>query len=835
MSSTISRWYSALVFDRPWLVITLLFALTGVFAWYAQDFRLDVSADSLLMEGDPDLEFSRVINQRYGVRDSVTIAFRPYEYDLLSEESLSVMASIRDELLALERIESVDSLLNVPVFGDTPLTGINENYLTVLDEGQDPEAVRQELMTNPVFSNAIISPDGTTGAMLASFYLDTRYIELINRRTELRNKETASGLTAAEAEELETVSAEFDEYSTLAAQLRHEDIASIRAILDSYKDDVELYLGGAPMIADDMVTFVQNDLATFSLVVLAFIVVALSLIFRQARWVVLPLVCCAFAGIIVVGILGLMDWRVTVVSSNFMSLLLIITISLTVHLMVRYRELRASRRFSDQRRILRHSVRVMFKPCLYTALTTMVAFGSLVVSGITPIISFGWIMVMGVATALTVVFLLFPALMSLLPAEARTAENRSPRFSLTAMLARLTDAAGSRLLWVFAIVFVISAVGISRLQVENSFIAYFAQDTEIYQGMKLFDDKLGGTLSFDVLINLPEEPSFDDFDDGFDDGFEEDSSDAYWFTADKMDQLRQMHEYLDNHPRTGKVLSFGAVVQLAEQLNGNEPVDSFLWALLYTMLPETLRSTVLSPFLSVEHNQARFNVRVIESDPELNRDQLISEVRQGLQDNFNLTPEQVQITGLLVMYNNVLQSLYESQILTLGVVLAVIMVMFLVLFRSLRIAVICIIPNIIAAALVLGIMGWLGIPLDIMTITIAAISVGIGVDNTIHYMHRFRREFNRLGNYKATMYFCHGSIARAMYFTSLTIVAGFSILVLSNFIPTIVFGLLTSIAMIVALLGALTLLPQLLISFRGLGPESHPGMSADAGITEAVV
>ncbi|MDO8907657.1 MAG: efflux RND transporter permease subunit [Pseudohongiella sp.] len=834
MSSTLSRWYSALVFDRPWLVIAFLFVLAGGFAWYAQDFKLDVSADSLLMEDDRDLEFSRVINQRYGVRDSVTIAFRPYNFDLLSEQSLSIMASIRDELLAMERIESVDSLLNVPVFGNTPLTGINEDYLTVLDEGQDPEAVRQELMTNPVFSNAIISPDGTTGAMLASFYLDTRYIELINRRTELRNKSNAEGLSAEEARELQAVSAQFDVYSSETAQLRHEDIASIRAILEPYKAEVELYLGGAPMIADDMVTFVQNDLATFSLVVLAFIIIALGMIFRQKRWVVLPLICCAFAGVIVLGILGLMDWRVTVVSSNFMSLLLIITISLTVHLMVRYRELRASRRFTDQRRVLRHTVLVMFKPCLFTALTTMVAFGSLVVSGITPIISFGWIMVMGVGTALMVVFLLFPALMSLLPAEKRVVENKNPRFSLTGALARLTDAAGAKLLWVFALIFVISAIGISRLQVENSFIAYFAEDTEIYQGMKLFDDKLGGTLSFEVLVNLPEEAEFDDFDDGFDDGFEEDSSDAYWFTADKMDQLKQMHEYLDNHPRTGKVLSFGAVVQLAEQLN-NGPVDSFLWALLYTMLPETLRSTVLSPFLSVEHNQARFNVRVIESDPELNRNELIGEIREGMQSNFNLAPEQVQITGLLVMYNNVLQSLYESQILTLGVVLGVIMIMFLLLFRSMRIAIICIIPNIIAAALVLGIMGWMGIPLDIMTITIAAISVGIGVDNTIHYMHRFRREFHRLGNYKAAMYYCHGSIARAMYFTSLTIVAGFSILVLSNFIPTIVFGLLTSIAMVVALLGALTLLPQLLISFRGLGPESHPDNSVGNGASEAVL
>ena len=836
MRSTLSRMYCAMVFDRPWLVIALLLTLTGGFAWYAQYFRLDVSADSLLMEGDKELEFSRTVNQRYGVRDSVTVAFTPYDVDLLSERSLSIMASIRDELLALERIESVDSLLNVPVFGNTPLTGINEDYATVTDPGLDPEAVREELMTNPVFSNAIISPDGTTGAMLVSFYLDTRYIELINRRTELANKRDAEGLADAERAELRQVSDEFDDYSVNAAELRHEDIASIRQILAGYQDEVQLYLGGAPMIADDMVSFVQSDLATFSLGVFAFIVLALGLIFRRLRWVFLPLACCAVAGVVVLGILGMMDWRVTVVSSNFMSLLLIITISLTVHLIVRYRELRVAHRFSEHKKLLRHAVLVMFMPCLYTALTTIVAFGSLVVSGITPIISFGWIMVMGVLTALIVVFLLFPAVMSLLPKEKADYGGRS-RFNVTGALVNITQRFGKGMLWFYGLVFLVSMIGISRLEVENSFIAYFDQDTEIYKGMKLFDDKLGGTLSFDVLVRLPGvDDGFDDgfdngFDDGFDDGFEETDNDAYWFTADKMNELKRMHEYLDSLPHTGKVLSFGSVVQLAEKLNGDQPVDSFLWALLYSMLPETLRSTVLTPFVSVEHNEARFNVRVIESDPGLNRNALIAQVREGLQSEFGLAEDQVDITGTLVMYNNVLQSLYQSQILTLGVVLGAIMLMFLALFRSLKIAVLCIIPNAIAAALVLGIMGWMGIPLDIMTITIAAISIGIGVDNTIHYMHRFRREFHRIGKYHETMHYCHNSIARAMYFTSMTIVAGFSILVLSNFIPTMVFGLLTSVAMLVALLGALTLLPQLLITFNALGVESHPG----AQQTEAVI
>jgi uncharacterized protein len=501
-----------------------------------------------------------------------------------------------------------------------------------------------------------------------------------------------------------------------------------------------------------------------------------------------------------------------------------------MYLIVRYRELRATRHFSKHDKLLRHTVLVMFKPCLYTALTTIVAFGSLVVSGITPIISFGWIMVMGVITALLVVFTLFPAILTLLPKEELSGRSEL-KLNLTGALARGTDKLGNTVLFFYAAILLVSIVGLSRLQVENSFIGYFSKDTEIYQGMTLFDQKLGGTLSFDVVIDLPEEEAdgfVDDFDDGFGNASGGEGNEAYWFTGAKMDDIKAIHEYLQTFPHTGKVVSFGAVIQLAEQLNNDQPVDSFVWALLYSMIPEALKSTVLTPYVSVAENQLRFNVRVIESDPELSRDQLIRDVKQGLIDDFGLEPEQVNITGILVMYNNVLQSLYQSQILTLGVVLGAIMLMFLILFNSLKVAVLCIIPNIIAAFFVLGLMGWLTIPLDIMTITIAAISIGIGVDNTIQYMYRFKREFHRIGNYRETMYYCHSSIARAMYFTSMTIVAGFSILVLSNFIPTIVFGLLTSIAMLIALFGALTLLPQLLIAFKPLGPEhefvrSEPG------------
>lgn len=820
MPASLTRIYSSLVFNKPYLVIAVLLLLVGFFGWQAQYFRLDASADSLLLENDPDLEFSRVINERYGIREAVTVAYTPAG-DLFSRAELDKLAALREELLEINRVESVDSILNVPIFGDTPLTGISEDYATLLDEDIDLEAAEEEITDSPVFRNALLSPDGETAGILVSFAIDQTARDLISRRTELRNLERTTGLDADQTAELEQVEADYAAHSVMAADRQHENIASIRATLDRYRDGAQIYLGGAPMIADDLVTFVQGDLSSFSFAVVLLIIVALGLIFRKVRWVAMPLACCAVAGVIMVGVLGLMDWRVTVVSSNFISLLLIITISLTVHLTVRYRELRAKRNFSNHDKLLRHSVLSMFRPCLYTALTTAVAFGSLIVSGILPIITFGWMMMMGVATAVLVAFTLFPAIMSIIKKD-ETNLSADTRSSLTSALAKLTDTLDTKVLYIYLGVVLISGIGLSQIRVENSFIDYFRESTEIYQGMSLFDEKLGGTLSFDVIVDLPEEEEVAD--DGFGFGFgDEDSGndDAYWFTAPKMEQVKAIHQYLDNDEQTGKVLSFGAVIELAEELNGNQPIDGLLWAVLYNRIPETLKSTVLNPFVAIDENQLRFNVRVIESAENLNRNQLLQRIETGIESEFGFADEDVRLTGILVMYNNVLQSLFESQILTLGVVMFAIMIMFLVLFRSLKIAIICIIPNAIAAAFVLGVMGWLDIPLDIMTITIAAISVGIGVDNTIHYMHRFRREFPRLGNYRETMYFCHNSIGRAMYFTSMTIVAGFSILALSNFIPTIVFGLLTSLAMLVALVGSLTLLPQLLATFKPLGAETQ--------------
>ena len=490
----------------------MLLALVVFFAWHAQNFRLDASADSLLLENDPDLEFSREINNRYGTADSVTVAYSP-DGNLFDPAELQVLERLSEDLLAIDRVESVNSILTVPIFGDTPLTGISEDYLTLLAPETDLAAAQEEIMTSPVFRNALLSPDGETAGIQVSFALDEKARSLVNRRSELRNLSRAGDASPEQLAELSQVEAEYASYSVQAADRQHELISEIRATLDRYRDGAEIYLGGAPMIADDLVTFVQGDLSSFSIAVVLLIVFALGLIFRKLRWVAIPLACCAVAGVIMVGVLGLMDWRVTVVSSNFISLLLIITISLTVHLTVRYRELRATRHHSDHDKLLRHAVLSMYRPCLYTALTTLVAFGSLVVSGILPIITFGWMMMMGVVTALLVAFTLFPSIMSLLKTD-ESQLGTGLRLNLTGFLARATDRLNNTVLVIYGLILLFSVIGLSQLRVENSFIDYFRESTEIYQGMSLFDEKLGGTLSFDVVVDLPDGGA--PFDDGLD-------------------------------------------------------------------------------------------------------------------------------------------------------------------------------------------------------------------------------------------------------------------------------------------------------------------------------
>ena len=844
------RRYVDTLLAKPLLSLFLSLCLAAVLIVFVPQFRMDASADSLVVEGDPDLALSREVSRRYGSSEFLLIMYTPFE-ELFTEENLERLGNMRDEIATLERVDSIQSILSLPLFGMgeiTSLTDIDADSLQTLgDGGVDLLEAKEVLRNNQAYRNALISEDGDSASLVVSFARNEAMDTLLQRRTALRAARMAGELSAAEADELTRVSSEYEEAKILAAQHLHQDITTIRAIIDEYRDHGEVIMGGVPMIADDLVTFVGSDLVKFGTSLVLFIILALSYLFRKPRFVILPLACCTVIALSVIGLLGLLQWPVTVVSSNFISLLLIISISLNIHLIVRYRELQHAEPEREHIDLLSQSVQDMFRPCLYTALTTMVAFGSLIISDIPPIVDFGWMMVVGIFIAFVLTFTLFPSFMALL---AKPPEGHKPAVArLTPALANFTQRYGRGILVASLALFVASLVGLTRLEVENSFINYFDDSTDIYQGMVAIDQRMGGTIPVDVLITMSptrndsgnaagdewdwgdsdaentasagwDDEWGGDWDDGWGEGEQsEGSQNAYWFTSDKMARVLNIHDYLDSYQETGKVLSLATLLRIAYELNDG-PLDSLELAVLYNRIPDEYKAALLDPYVSVEADQVRFSIRVMETDPNLRRDQLIRDIRSGLEENFNLEPSQVQLSGMLVLYNNMLQSLYESQVLTLGLVLFIIMLMFVVLFRSWKLALIGIVPNALVAALVLGIMGWAGIALDMMTITIASISVGIGVDHTIHYIHRYQSSFAGQGrDYQATLHYSHGSIGQAMFYTGFTIIAGFSILVLSNFVPTIIFGLLTSLAMFLALAGALTLLPYLLLLFKPLGPE----------------
>ena len=836
MTSRTAQAYDTLVLRNPKSVLIVLLSILVFFGYHTKDFKLDASADSLLLEDDVDLNVFRKIHQRYPSSELLVVTYTPDE-DLFSDEALESLKQLRGELEKVTSVDTVFTILDAPLLqsSDVPFTEMINDVPSLEKPGIDRDRAKDELLNSPIYRELIVSVDRRTTALLLGLVEDQQYNSLLLSRDELRAKRRDTGLSVEETQTLERITAEYDEAHEALSRQRHLDVAHIRDIVEPYRRHGVLYLGGVPMITDDMVTFVRNDLIVFGGGVLVFLIIVLTAIFRELRWIVLPLLSCFYAGLIMVGVLGLIGWKVTVISSNFLALMLIITISMNIHLIVRYRQLNRDRPGDDQLALVRTTTHKMVKPCLYTALTTIIGFSSLVVSGIKPVIDFGWMMSAGLAVTFVTSFLLFPTLLLVIGKTGAKPSFDSDRFLLPAYLARLTEAQGNKILVLAVILTVVSVAGIARLRVENSFINYFSEDTEIYQGLKLIDEKLGGTTPLEILIKFGDDS--DDFlkPEGLEGLTEEEiqmelefaqmereyaqtyaNSPEYWFTAYKIQRIKEVHDYLDGLPEIGKVLSLASPVRVAEDLAGEE-LDALELAVLYTKIPPEIRKSLIDPYLSIDDNEARLLARVLDSKPDLRRKELLETVRRDLVEKLGFEERDVIVSGLLVLYNNMLQSLFKSQIKTIGVVMLGIAIMFLVLFRSIILSIIGILPNLLGAGVVLGVMGWAKIPMDMMTITIAAITIGIAVDNGIHYIYRFREEYAHTHDYVETLHVCHSNIGKAVFYTTMTIIFGFSILVFSNFIPTIYFGVLIASAMFIALLAALTVLPKLILLWKPFG------------------
>ena len=850
MQSSLFKLYEKIVLRNPWLAIISVCALAATMAIGLPNFKLDASADSLTLERDDDLNFSREVVKRYGSDNFLIVTFSPSQGELFDQNNLETLQSLRSELLDIQGVESVLSMLDVPLLYSPKIdiTDLTGELTTLMSKGVDKQLAKQEFLNSPIYKDVILSADGTTTGMMATLALDETYLRLVSARDDLRFLRDTAGLSQQQEQQLESVSLEFLNYRTAKAEIDHQRVADIRGLIENYRNRATIYLGGPDMITADMIDFIRSDLIVFGAGILLFIIITLTVIFRQLLFVVLPLATCVLCLVTILGFLSWIDWRLTVISSNFVLLLLIITLALTIHLIVRYRELLSANPEKDQYQLVNATVMSMAKPCLYTVLTTIVAFTSLVVSNIRPVIDFGWMMTIGITLALLIAFIVIPAGMLLLgkgPVSA-VKDNSS---AITSKFAWFTEHYGSAVLLMAVGLAALSAYGINKLEVENRFIDYFRSDTEIYQGMQIIDTALGGTTPLDIIIQAPsfdpvdlverpnEQPSDDGY--GFDEeddyGFEDDYGDieaetadenntsglkdSYWFSSAGLADLQKLQTFIESQPEVGKVNSLAQLYNVARDLSNRELNDLEI-AIMRQSLSDEIYQQMVAPYLLEDIDEARIQLRAMETGGQLRRAELLEKIKNYAVNEVGISPDDIRFTGILVLYNNMLQSLYKSQILTLGAVFIGIMLMFLVLFRSIKISIIAIVPNFLAAGIVLGGMGIMRIPLDMMTITIAAITVGIGVDHAIHYLTRFIREFSVDGNYVASMHRAHASIGQALFYTAITIIVGFSILALSNFIPSVYFGLLTGLAMLAALLGSMTLLPKLILITKPFGADS---------------
>ena len=806
------------VLNYPYLLVILFLTLLSYSVYQSKNFELDASADTLLIENDPDLIFLRELNKKYKSEEFFIITYSPI--NLSVKDGIKELNKLVIDINNFKWVSKTISIINAPLLQSTnePLVDRIKNLKFITNEEVDLDTAINELTNSPVYKNLIISEDTKTFGIVVYLKDNNTYLEVLQKKTEILSAKKIDHLT-------------LDELNIKLKKLQKEQSKnislynkSIKELIEKYKSNAEIRLSGIPMIADDMITFIKNDIFVFGLGVFLFIILTLWFVFKNLSWVIFPLINCAVSIFIMIGFLSTLGWKVTVISSNFIALMLILTMSMNIHYLVRYMQIEDKDEIINTNFRIKQTSETIFYPILYAVLTTICAFLSLVFSEIKPVKDFGWMMSIGLIISFVTTFLLLPALIKIfnppLSNNMNLSESKIANFFFV-------TSKKSFIIYFFTILLIIlSTIGILNLKVENSFVNYFSKKTEIYKGMKHIDEKLGGTTPLEIIIKFKNnvETKKDDGDflgasdkkDNFlgEDIINDNENSKYWFTRDKIDKIVNIHNYLEDQPEIGKVLSFSSILNIAESLNNNKKLGSLEMGILYDKLPENIKDQIIKPYISIKDNEARISMRILDSKPDLRRKELIERIQKDLEEKFNLKNDEFKLAGVLIIYNNLLQSLFDSQIKTLGIVMLGIFLMFIVLFKSIKISLIGIIPNVIAASFVLGFIGLLNIPLDMMTITIAAITIGIAVDNSIHYIYRYKFEKDKTSeNGLILINNCHQSVGKAIISTSFTIIFGFSILVLSNFMPTIYFGLFTGLAMLTALFLVLTLLPNLLLKF----------------------
>jgi len=414
----IEKIYKNSIIEKPKFTLSVLIILLLSFGYFAKDFQLDASSDTLLLENDPDLKYLREVNTKYGSKDFLVLTYTPKD-NLLAPDTIKNLTDLKNDLANLNWVNNVITMLDVPLLknNDDPLTERIKNFKTLSSEDVDKKRGFEEIINSPIYKEFVISKDGKTSGILVYIKTDKKLSDLIRTKNNYLDKRDKGQFTSEDKKEYKKFLKEYDNYKKSYNQKNHQNINEIRTVIEKYKNTAKIHLGGIPMIADDMMTYIKSDIIVFGAGVFLFIVCTLWFVFRNLLWVFIPLLSCFFSVLIMVGFLGLVGWKVTVISSNFIALMLILTMAMNIHMSVRYLQFKKENpNISNSEAILWTSGK-MFWPILYTVLTTICAFLSLIFSNIKPIIDFGWMMTVGLLVSLSITFTLLPAILSILSKE----------------------------------------------------------------------------------------------------------------------------------------------------------------------------------------------------------------------------------------------------------------------------------------------------------------------------------------------------------------------------------------------------------------------------------
>ena len=799
------------ILEQPKLILIFLLILLSLAFYQGKKFQLDASADTLLIENDPDLNYLRSINERYASEDFFVVTYSPKQ--TLNKNNINEFKKFVNVIDNFKWVSKTISVLNSPLFesSDKPLIEKIKDIEYITSKDVDFNKALKELKNSPVYKKLIINEDASVFGIVVYIKDNQEYLSALKLNKNFLDKKEKNQLTSENK-------IQFDKHSIYLEKLKkqrnkeYEDYnVEIRSHIANYKTQASINLSGIPMIVDDLINYVKKDIVIFGSGVFIFMLITLWIIFRDIKWVIFPLLSCLISIALMIGTLGYLNWKVTVISSNFISIMLVLTMEINIHYIQRYKQFQNLYPKKTETQLTQLTANGIFQSILYGVFITIIGFLSFIFCDIRPVIDFGYMMSVGLIISMLVTMILLPSLIiQFKPKIVKKDQSKDSKFFKN--LAHF--AINQKLLIIFssAGILLASFYGSSKITVENSFINYFNKDTEIYKGMKLIDEKLGGTTPLEIIVKFKDTSSKKDAsDDFFETSNSDEFKDSYWFTNFRTETIANIHKYLESLPEIGKVLSFYSVIQMGEKINDNKKLGSLEMAILYSKLPDDIKKNIVTPYISIENNEARFSVRVVDSNPNLNRKELLKKMQKHLEENLKLSKDDFKVTGVFVLFNNQLQSLYKSQIQTLSFSYFGILFALFILFRSWKLSLIASAPDIVASMLILGSLGFLKIPLDMMTITIATIVMGIGTRAGIYYINRFKTEFAIHKDYKKTIIACHETVGRSIVIAALTIIFGFSILVLSNFNPTINFGILIGIAIFAALILSLTIMPLLLL------------------------